>query len=223
MEPADFDQEFGASFTAIGGAVFPLLSGNRPYYLRPMPAGTLERMRRKGAGADWGTTKEHNANITTGGILPEGAVWITSSWLSDTGSANDWFDEGRQQKKNKGLTFMRVDRSQSSAVDTFAAMGYEADKGVADVEGRIGAMQGLVRRQAVFWDANDPGARENFRHFCEYHRDEDGKIVEEYDDDVDGALYLIAELVQLKVTLERKARESKPAQRLPQFARHGVF
>jgi hypothetical protein len=194
MEPGDFDQEFGASFTAIGGAIFPLLTANRPFYLRPMPEGT--DLRRKGIGMDWGTTKEHNAAVVGGGIMPTGAVWITSSWLDDSGSANDWFDEAKRVKRVAGAGFARVDRSQSSAVDTLAAMGYEADKGVADVEARIGALQGLVRRQAVFFDSRDPGVRTLYQHLCEYHRDpETGKAVEERDDDVDACCYLTIELV----------------------------
>src|SRR5512146_688564 len=41
MDEADFEQEFGASFTAVGGAVFPLLSADRHIYLRPLPSGLV--------------------------------------------------------------------------------------------------------------------------------------------------------------------------------------
>src|SRR5690606_647788 len=56
MLPEDFEQEFGASFTAVGGAVFRDLSANRSYFLRPMPAGI--ELKRVGVGMDWGTTKQ---------------------------------------------------------------------------------------------------------------------------------------------------------------------
>lgn len=210
MASEDFDQEFGASFTAIGGAVFPALSANRPYYLRPMPAGTVEQLRRKGVGMDWGTTKEHRAAVVGGGILSTGAVWITSSWLSDTGSSNDWNDEALRVKRQIGATFARVDRSQASNLDPLKALGFEADKGLADVEARIGMLQGLIRRQAIFFDANDPGVRELFTHLCEYHRypadhPKAGQIVEEQDDDVDACLYLVAELCQPRGHLPPRA------------------
>jgi hypothetical protein len=221
MEPGDFDQEFGASFTAIGGAVFPLLSVNRPTYLRPMPDSI--DLRRKGIGLDWGTTKEHNAAVVGGGIMAAGAVWITSAWLSDTGSANDWFDEARRVRTTNRASFARVDRSQSSAVDTLAAMGYEADKGIADVEARIGALQGLVRRQSVFFDSRDPGVRTLYQHLCEYHRDpETGKPVEERDDDVDACLYLVNDLVTPHFNAPQMGRAVRQAPARPVAPRSTV-
>lgn len=195
MEPEDFDQEFGASFTAIGGAIFPLLSANRPMYLRPMPAGT--EFRRVGIGMDWGTTKQHNAAVVCGGMTSTGAVWIRSAWLSDTGDDNAWFDEATRCKRDYRATFARVDRSQSSARGRLNSQGYDAETGVADVEARVGAYQGLVRRQAIFFDLNGPGVREFFQHLCEYHRDPDtNNPVEERDDDVDAGGYLLKELTE---------------------------
>ena len=221
MEPGDFDQEFGASFTAIGGAIFPLLSANRPFYLRPMPAGT--ELRRKGVGMDWGTTKEHNAAVVGGGSMSTGAVWITSSWLSDLGASNDWFDEARRVKVSSAASFARVDRSQSSAVDTLVSLGYEADKGIADVEARIGFVQGLVRRQAIFFDSRDEGVRLLYQHMCEYHRDpETGKPVEEKDDDVDALHYLVAELVQPRQEMVTTAKLSGSRPRQTQRPRTWV-
>jgi hypothetical protein len=201
MEPADFDQEFGASFTAVGGAVFPLLSANRPTYLRPMPQGT--ELRRKGVGMDWGTTKEHNAAVVGGGIMATGAVWITSSWLSDNASSFDWNDEAVRVKRTIGATFARVDRSQSSNLDPIKALGFDADSGLANVEARIGMVQALVRRQAIYFDSRDEGVRLLYQHMCEYHRHPEGtpkagQPVEEHDDDVDALHYLVAELVQPK-------------------------
>lgn len=199
MEAQDFAQEFGADFTAVGGAIFPLLSANRSYYLRPMPETVT--LQRKGVGMDWGTTPQHQAAVVGGGVMSTGTVWITSSWLSDTGSANDWYDEARRVRAVSGAQFARVDRSQSSAVDQLTALGFEADKGIADVEGRIGDLQGLVRRQAVFFDSRDEGVRALYNHLCAYHRiPEDkpkaGQPEEEEDDDVDAACYLVSELVR---------------------------
>jgi len=197
MDPADFDQEFGASFTAVGGAIWPLLSANRPLYFRPMPA-NLD-FRRKGIGMDWGTTDGHKAAVVSGGITSTGAVWFFSRWESASGSSNDWYDEAARCKRDYGITFARVDRSQSSAIDHLKSnreLLLLADKGIADVESRIGDFQGLVRKQAVFFDLNGIGMREFYTHCCEYHRDEDGKVVEEKDDDVDAACYLVAELVK---------------------------
>lgn len=194
MLPEDFDQEFGASFTAIGGAVFRLLSANRPFYLRPMPQGLV--FQRSGVGMDWGTTKQHQANVTGAGRLSDGAVWMRSSWLSDSGSSDLWRQEAERCKRDQGATFARVDRSQSSELDRLKALGFQAESGLANVEARNGNVQSLVIKKAIFWDSNDPGARVSFEHYCAYHRDRDGVIVEEEDDDVDGGGYVVSELVQ---------------------------
>ena len=195
MLPEDFDQEFGASFTAVGGAVFRLLSANRSFYLRPMPPG-LE-FRKSGVGMDWGTTKEHQANVTGGGMLSSGIVWIRSSWLSASGSSDLWRAEALRCKKDQGATFARVDRSQSSELDRLTALGFQAESGLANVEARNGNVQSLIMAKSIFWDANDPGARVSFEHFCAYHRYPDnhakaGQPVEEEDDDVDGGGYLVS-------------------------------
>jgi hypothetical protein len=218
MEPGDFDQEFGASFTAIGGAIFPLLSANRPFYLRPMPQGT--ELRRKGVGMDWGTTKEHNAAVVGGGAMSTGAVWITSSWLSDSASSFDWNDEAMRVKRTIGATFARVDRSQSSNLDPIAALGFDAASGLANVEARIGMMQSLIRRQAIFFDSRDEGVRLLYQHMCEYHRWPEGHAkagqpVEENDDDVDAAHYLVAELVQPRAEIPTSTTMQRPQRQRP--------
>ena len=198
MTEEDFDQEFGASFTAVGGAVFKDLAANRPFFLRPMPSHLATEFRRTGIGKDWGTTDAHNAAVVCESILPSGVVWFRSSWLDISGSANDWYDEDARCRRDYHASFARVDRSQSSAIDHLRAMGFEADKGIADVEARIGDLIGLVKRKAVFFDSNNAGVRVLFNHLCAYHRDKDGKIVEEQDDDVDAALYVNSELVRPK-------------------------
>jgi hypothetical protein len=210
MEPDDFDQEYGASFTAVGGAIFPLLSANRPMYLRPMPPGI--EVKRTGIGMDWGTTKQHNAAVVCGSMTSSGAVWIRSAWLSDTGDDNAWFDEATRCRRDYKAAFARVDRSQSSARGRLASTGYEAETGVADVEARVGAYQGLIRRQAIFFDLNGPGVREYYTHLCEYHRDpETNKPVEERDDDVDAGGYLLKELTDPKAAIPAKAEFEKRA------------
>lgn len=208
MEPEDFDQEFGASFTAVGGAVFPLLSANRPMYLRPMPSDL--QFVRTGVGMDWGTTKEHNASVVSGSVLSSGAVWIRSAWLDSSGDAAAWFDEAMRCRRDYRATLARVDRSQSSAKATLKAQGYDAETGVANVEARVGAYQGLIRRRALFFDINGPGVREYYAHLCEYHRTPEGqpnagKPVEEHDDDVDAGGYLVHELVQPSVAMPTRA------------------
>ena len=198
MEPGDFDQEFGASFTAIGGAIFPLLTQHRQYYLRPMPRDLV--WARTGIGMDWGTTKEHNAAVVCGSITKSGAVWIRSAWLDATGADDAWFEEAERCRRDHGATFARVDRSQSSARGRLKALGLEADVGVADVEARVGAYGGLIRQRALFFDVAGPGVREYFRHMTEYHRDPlTGKPVEEQDDSVDAGGYLVKELVEPKL------------------------
>lgn len=194
MLPEDFDQEFGASFTVVGGAIFRLLGLNRPLYLRPMPLHLAQPgvFKRTGVGMDWGTTREHNANVTCGSQLPDGFVWMRSSWLDYSGSSDKWFNEAERCMRDFGASFARVDRSQSSAIDTLTNLGYQADKGLANVEERNGKMQSLVIAKAVAWDSNDPGAVQSFEHYASYHRDKDGKIVEEEDDDVDGGGYLVS-------------------------------
>lgn len=205
MEPGDFEQEFAASFTAIGGAIFPLLSANRAIYLRPLPANI--EAKRTGIGMDWGTTKQHNASVVCGSVMDNGSVWIRSAWLDDSGDDNAWFDEATRCKKDYRATFARVDRSQSSAKGRLTSGGFEADTGVADVEARVGAYQGLIRRQAIFFDINGPGVKEYYQHLCEYHRDpQTNKPVEEQDDDVDAGGYLVKELTEPRASLPTSAR-----------------
>ena len=208
MTPEDFDQEFGASFTAVGGAVFRELSANRPLYLRPMPQGTI--FRRMGVGLDWGTTPQHQSAVVCGGVTSTGAVWIRSAWLSPSGSANEWYDEAVRARRDYGAAFARVDRSQSSALDRLGELGFEAQKGVADVEARIGDFQGLVLRRAIFFDLHGPGVREYYNHLCAYHRKRTGEIAEEEDDDVDAGCYLVSELVRPNRVLPTNRMELRP-------------
>lgn len=194
MEDEDFEQEFGASFTAIGGAVFKTLGLNRPIFLRPRPVG-LE-FQRIGVGMDWGTTKEHNASVVCAAKLRSGVVWYLSSWLDYLGGDTAWFAEAKRCKNDYGATFARVDRSQSSAKGKLEELGFEAQNGVAVVDARIGAYAGLFnpQRPAAYFDSAGPGIVTYFNHLCGYHRDRDGKIVEEEDDDVDAGGYVTIEL-----------------------------
>jgi hypothetical protein len=212
MLDEDFDQEFGASFTAVGGAIFKGLSANRPFYLRPMPAG-LE-FRRTGVGMDWGTTKQHQSAVVSASIMSSGVVWVRSAWLSDSASSDLWEQEAVRCKRDYGANFARVDRSQSSELDRLRPKGFEADKGVADVAARIGHFQGLVTRKAIFFDSNGPGVREYYNRLCAYHRDREGKVVEEEDDDVDAGCYLVSELVKPRMPAYVAATiiDSAPAQ-----------
>jgi hypothetical protein len=221
MEEGDFEQEFAASFTAIGGAIFPLLSANRAIYLRPFPA-SLE-VRRTGVGMDWGTTKQHNASVVCGSMTSTGTVWIRSAWLDDSGSDDLWFDEAKRCKRDYNATFARVDRSQSSARGRLSAQGLDADTGVADVEARVGVYQGLVRRQAIFFDINGPGVREYYQHLCEYHRHPDtNKPVEEHDDDVDAGGYLLKELTEPTARAALTTKERQPRRTTGQTGWLGV-
>lgn len=196
MLPEDFDQEFAASFTAVGGAIFRELSANRPLFLRPMPAELVGQFKRTGIGMDWGTTKEHQSAVVCASRLASGAVWVRAAWQSDSGSANDWYDEAARCKRDYDATFARVDRSQSSALDHLDGMGYDEGKGVADVEGRIGDFKGLIQRRSIFFDLNGPGVKDYYNRLCAYHRDKDGKVIEEQDDDVDAGCYVVSELVK---------------------------
>ena len=220
MEQEDFDQEFGASFTAVGGAIFRLLAANRALYLRPMPKDLV--FKRTGIGEDWGTTQTHQSAVVCGSLTSTGAIWIRSRWQSASGSSDEWREEAVRCKRDYGATFARVDRSQSSELDRLRAVGFEADKGVAVVEARIGDFQGLVLRQAIFFDLDGPGMREYFNRLCAYHRDKEGKVVEEEDDDIDAGCYLVSELrkpgiralphqAQLYRSPSRERREYSPA------------
>jgi hypothetical protein len=211
--PEDFDQEYGASFTAVGGAVWRQLAANRHLYLRPMPHDLI--FRRKGVGLDWGTTKEHQAAVVSGGLTSTGAVWVTSCWLSPDGEDSDWFNEAERCRKDYGGTMARVDRSQSSAKGNLSKMGYtDVEVGVANVEARIGAIGGLIKQRSIYFDINGPGMRELFTDCTNYHRDDEGDIVEERDDSVDGLGYLVKGLTEPKqevpsaVTLKREQGRS---------------
>lgn len=194
MLEEDFDQEYGASFTAVGGAVYRLLSANRYKYLRPMP-NALD-FRKVGEGMDWGTTKQHQAAVVAGGRLSSGFVWLRSSWQDFSGSSDAWRAEAVRGIKDYGATFARVDRSQSSELDRLTAAGFK-DVGVGNphVDVRNAELQSLIIAGNVAWDSQGPGIIEYYNRLCSYHRDEDGKIVEEEDDDVDAGNYLVSELV----------------------------
>lgn len=195
MLPEDFDQEFGASFTAVGGAVFRLLATERPRFLRPIPKDLT--FARTGIGEDWGTTLGHQAAVVCGSVTNGGQVWFRSSWLSPSGSSDLWRNEAVRCRKDYGASFARVDRSQASELDRLKAVGFwDASKGVADVQARIGDLQGLILRYNCYFDIDGPGIIELYNHLAAYHRDRDGRIVEEQDDDVDACLYLTSELVR---------------------------
>lgn len=201
MTPEDFDQECGASFTAVGGAVFRLLSAERPFYLRPMPEGLTWR---KGVnGMDWGTTEQHKATVVGQSLTSTGAVWYRKFWESSNGSSRDWEAAAIQNRKDIGANACRVDRSQSSEVDRLKDLGFDANTGLANVEARIGNMQSLILKRSVFFDARDPMVVKLFNQFCAYHRDEDGKIVEEDDDGVDAGLYGTSYLTEREYTSEQ--------------------
>ena len=205
MTPEDFDQEFGASFTAVGGAIFRLLSANRPIYLRPMPPG-LE-FRRTGVGMDWGTTPQHQASVVCDSLMPSGVVWRRSVWLDHSGSSDAWRNEAVRCKRDYGASFARVDRSQSSELDRLVNVGYaSAEVGNPHVEVRIGEEQALIMRKALYFDSRGPGMIEHFNRMCAYHRDKEGKVVEEADDDIDAGCYVDSELVKPVVTLPTRAR-----------------
>lgn len=194
MLEEDFDQEVGASFTAVGGAIFRLLSANRPIYLRPMPAGL--DFQRTGVGMDWGTTPQHQASVVCDSITSAGVVWRRSVWLDHTGSSDAWRDEAVRCKRDHGATFACVDRSQSSELDRLRSVGLTALVGNPHVDVRIGEEQALIMRKAIFFDSNAPGMREHFNRMCAYHRDKEGKVVEEEDDDIDAGCYIDSELTK---------------------------
>ncbi len=195
MLDEDFEQEFGASFTAVGGAVFRLLSSDRPIYLRTMPAGL--DVRRTGVGLDWGTTPGHEAAVVSGSLMSTGAVWVRSAWLDHSGSSDLWRAEAVRCSRDYGATFARVDRSQSSELDRIKSAGFwDAASGNAHVEVRLAEFQSLVIKRAIFFDLAGPGVQAYYDHLCAYHRDREGKIVEEQDDDVDAGCYLVSELVR---------------------------
>lgn len=215
MDPDDFEQEFGASFTAVGGAVWPLLARDRMWYLRERPAG-LE-FQRVGVGMDWGTTEGHKAAVVCAGLLRSGEVWILSAWQDPSGEDYRWFDEAERCHTDYRATIARVDRSQSSAKGRIQTKGYgDVDTGVADVEARNGAFGGLVGKRRIFFDLKGPGVRDYYTRCTEYHKYPEGhlkagKIVEENDDDVDAGCYIVAELVDAGVQVGTAGWQSSPA------------
>ena len=221
MSDEDFEQEFGASFTAVGGAIFRLLSANRPIYLRPMPTG-LE-FRRTGVGMDWGTTPGHQASVVCDSLTSTGAVWRRSVWLDHSGSSDAWRVEAVRCKRDYGATFAMVDRSQSSELDRLKAAGFQADVGNPHVEVRIGEEQSLITRRALFFDSNAPGMVEHYNRMCAYHRYPDnhakaGQVVEEEDDDIDAGCYVDSELTAPRASfgapLRTADRDSYPKVRV---------
>ena len=148
------------------------------------------------------TTPAHHAAVICASRTSTGSIWIRSAWTSPSGNSRDWYDEARRARKDYGATFARVDRSQSSAIDILEAPSsnggcdLDADKGIANVEARIGDFTGLITSSNIFWDLHGPGVRDYYNHCCTYHRDDKGKVVEELDDDVDAGCYVVSELVK---------------------------
>jgi hypothetical protein len=141
-----------------------------------------------------------------------GAVWIRSCWLDSSGSDASWFAEAARCRRDYGGSIARVDRSQSSARDRLRTIGFsDVDNGVADVDARIGAYQGLIIPESpnLFFDVDGPGVGEYFNHLCSYHRDRDGEVVEEQDDSVDAGGYIVHELTQRPAVVPRSVQPSR--------------
>jgi phage terminase large subunit-like protein len=178
----------------VPGAVFPTLHAQINEFLRPV-ALNVDYVR-TGAGVDWGTTVQHQSAIVAGSTTKPGQIVIRRAWKSATGSSYELAGELASLKEDMNITFARVDRSQGSLIDVIDALGLDAGFGVRDVEWRISLMLGLIERKRIVFDLAGDGVRELFDSLCQYHRDDEGRIVEEADDDVDACLYLIAELEQ---------------------------
>ena len=178
----------------IEGAVFADLHTFINEFLQPLPANL--RYTRTGSGIDWGTSLQHQSSIVSGSNEKQGRVIIRRSWKSPKGSSNELAGELGDLQDKIGISFARVDRSQASLMDAIDNLGIEAGYGMRDVEWRIALMLGLIEQRRIIFDLTGDGVRELFDSLCQYHRDDDGKIVEEYDDDVDACLYLVAELEQ---------------------------
>jgi hypothetical protein len=143
------------------------------------------------------TTPQHEAAVVSGSLMSTGAVWVRSAWLDHSGSSDLWRAEAVRCSRDYGATFARVDRSQSSELDRIKSAGFwDAASGNAHVEVRLAEFQSLVMKRAIFFDLAGPGVQAYYDHLCAYHRDREGKIVEEQDDDVDAGCYLVSELVR---------------------------
>ena len=116
MRPEDFDAEYGAQFTAVGGAVFPDLGNKRSIYLRPMPQGL--NFVAHGVGADWGTTEAHKATVVLVSKTDTGAVWVRKFWSSSNGSGRDWMNQMGFYRRNYDATFAAIDHTQTANFDT---------------------------------------------------------------------------------------------------------
>lgn len=209
------------------GAIWPMLGLNRDKYLRPMPAlyveadmvGSLQKAPakpglkfvRSGAGVDWGTTEQHLATVVSGSVEAQGAIWIRAAWRSASGSSAALIAALQDHKKRIGVSWAAVDRSQWALADWIEnsrrdslghpiGAGMSALKGDRGVDWRNGLVLSALEQERLFFDANDPGVVEAYEFLTQYHRDSDGKVVEEEDDDADALAYLVAELEHPTVT-----------------------
>jgi hypothetical protein len=178
----------------VPGAIFKDLHSNINKFLRPIRLDV--QYVRTGSGIDWGTTLQHKSAIVSGSTTKPGQVVVRRGWRSPRGSSFELVTELGDHRDKLGVSFARVDRSQGSLIDAIDALGLDAGYGMRDVEWRISLMLGLIEQGRIIFDLAGDGVREVFDRLCQYHRDDDGKIVEELDDDVDACLYLIAELEQ---------------------------
>lgn len=145
------------------------------------------------AGFDWGTSMQHKAAGDLKFICSEGYQWVMDAWESPTGSSNELKAVGRgwaAKARAAGIPITAAyDRSQGSLKDPLEEIFDEVVGGVRDVEGRIREGRGLfgTRRIRFLW--SNPAVRQLWRYLTLYHRDDDDRIVEEQDDEVDAWHY----------------------------------
>lgn len=162
-----------------------------------------------GEGYDWGTSIQHQSAIVCASREKAGLIVFRDAFMSPEGSSDQLYDIGQQFKDAYGANFAAYDRSQGSLDDDLrtksasylatypeATKGlfHDVRKGVRDVDGRIRVFRGLIAQKRVRFDWTKPGVRQLWNQFAQYHRDDDGAIVEVRDDLVDAALYVVWEL-----------------------------
>jgi len=196
MDPGTFAQEFGAEFSAVGMAVFPEAMEAEAMLLAPLPARLA--WERSGIGVDWGTSERHESCIVCVGLASGGAVWVKDAWFSSRGSGNELVAVAGDYWGRLGARYARFDASQASLRDDLRTVGYsDCEKGTRDVDGRIRHLRGLIANGKLRFNKESAGVRKLWGQIVQYHRNEDGRIVEERDDGVDALAYAVSELVTL--------------------------
>jgi hypothetical protein len=134
------------------------------HYLRPMPTGM--RKIHSAGGMDFGTV--HPSAVTLGSVMDNGETWVWHS-VKDTSGDLDWIWQTKKE-------FSRLYNIHEWGADPMVKynptfLETEAMSGSLYArEARVGLVKGVVKKDKLFFDSDDPGVVLLFREMQRVHR-----------------------------------------------------